>query len=90
MKYEDIFKEILDLPPARSHDHRIIIREGTDLINVRPYRYPTFQKSVMEDLVTKMLSKGIIRPSKSPFSSPVVWVRKRQYLECPLFDGRQR
>lgn len=39
-------------------------------INIRPYRYPYFQKQEIEVQVESMLQTGIIRPSTSPFSSP--------------------
>ena len=76
-RYEVIFKEVDSLPPVRNQDHRIVLKDGTDPISVRPYRYPSFQKNVMEELIKEMLDKGLIRPSTSPFSAPVVLVKKR-------------
>ena len=64
------------LPHPRSHDHRIPLQPRAGLICVRPYRYPYFQKQEIERLVEEMLSQGIIQPSQSPFSSPVLLVRK--------------
>jgi hypothetical protein len=76
-KFEKIFATPTGLPPHRTVDHRIHLIDGTEPVNVRPYRYPQFQKSEMEKLIREMLDQGIIIPSHSPFSSPVLLVRKK-------------
>lgn len=53
------------------------MKEGTDAINVRPYGYPAIQKTEIETLITEMLNSGVIRESKSPFSSPIILVKKK-------------
>jgi hypothetical protein len=45
-------------------------------VSVQPYRYPYFQKTKIEKIVTDLLASGVIQPSNSPFSSPVLLVRK--------------
>jgi hypothetical protein len=75
--YVDVFVEPTQLPPAREVDHCITLKEGTEPINVRPYRYVYFQKEEIEKQVQEMLNQGIIRPSTSPFSSPVLLVKKK-------------
>lgn len=42
-----------------------------------PYRYPNYQKTKIEKLVDNMLRSGIIRPSVSPYSSPIILVKKK-------------
>ncbi|XP_077215613.1 uncharacterized protein LOC143850231 [Tasmannia lanceolata] len=75
--YQEVFAEPIGwLPPTRSHDHCIPLVEGAKPVNVRPYRYPYYQKNEIEKMVKEMLDNGIIRPSKSPYSSPVLLVRK--------------
>ncbi|GAB4836211.1 hypothetical protein Ancab_039524 [Ancistrocladus abbreviatus] len=75
--FAELFQAPTHLPPSRTHDHTIPLLEGTSHINVRPYRYPTLQKDVIEGLIREMLANGVIRPSFSPYSSPVVLVKKK-------------
>jgi len=72
----EVFQELKGIPPSRSHDHSIVLKEGTSLISVRPYRYLYYQKSEIEKLIKELLVMGTIRPSQSPFSSLVLLVRK--------------
>ncbi|XP_019237377.1 PREDICTED: uncharacterized protein LOC109217575 [Nicotiana attenuata] len=76
-KFEDVFQRPTSLPPSRDQDHQIHLAPGAQPVNVKPYRYPHFQKQVMEQLVADMLREGLIQPSTSPFSSPVLLVRKK-------------
>ncbi|KAA0062470.1 Ty3/gypsy retrotransposon protein [Cucumis melo var. makuwa] len=76
-EFSDIFDMPDRLPPMRQIDHRIQLKEGTDPINVRPYRYPHAQKNEIERLVNDKLASGIIRPSTSLFSSSVILVKKK-------------
>lgn len=76
-EFADLFQEPTELPPTRSHDHCIPLKPGTEPTNVRPYRYPHFKKAEIEKQVRDMLTSGIIRPSVSPYSSPVLLVKKK-------------
>jgi len=76
-KYTEIFKEPTQLLPKRKIDHNIPLKEGIELVIVRPYRYAYFQKAEIEKQVQEMLNFGLIRPSTSPFSSPVLLVKKK-------------
>ena len=71
-----LFQDPTQLPPARDTDHQIHLRPDATPVNVRPYKYPYYQKREIETQVETMLQRGIIQPSKSPFSSPVLLVKK--------------
>ncbi|XP_024027186.1 uncharacterized protein K02A2.6-like [Morus notabilis] len=75
--FEAVFGVSTRLPPQRAHDHRIVLKDQTALPNIRPYRYPQIQKAEVEKLIDEMLAAGIVRPSCSPYSSPVLLVRKK-------------
>jgi len=74
--FSDLFTEPTGLPPERPCDHRIHLKPGTEPIAVRPYRYPHLQKDELERQCDAMLQQGVIRESMSPFSAPVLLVRK--------------
>ncbi|KAA0051401.1 Ty3/gypsy retrotransposon protein [Cucumis melo var. makuwa] len=76
-KFSDVFERPSRLPPQRGIEHHIYLKQGADPVNVRPYRYAHHQKEEMERLVDEMLTSGIIRPSTSPYSNPVLLVRKK-------------
>lgn len=74
--FQDIFQEPGTLPPKRSVDHAIALIDETQTVNQTPYRLPFHQKNAMEELIKHMLESQLIRPSNSPFSSPVILVKK--------------
>jgi hypothetical protein len=76
-EFADVFATPTGLPPSRQVDHRIHLLPGTDPIVVRPYHYPQLLKGKIEQQCSAMLAQGLIRHSTSPFSAPVLLVRKK-------------
>ena len=48
VQYKKVFATPQSLRPFCSIHHRIHLQPGSSLVNVRPYRYPYFQKDAME------------------------------------------
>eukprot|EP00253_Pinus_taeda_P026095 PITA_26095 len=83
-----VFDKPHELPPSRGeHDHSITLVPGAQPPNVCPYRYPFAQKNEIEKIIKELLEAGVIRPSISPYSSPVVMVLKKdgEWRMCPDF-----
>jgi len=79
-RYQDVFPDDLpkDLPPSRNVDHHIEVLPGST-----PPTRPTYQLSLteMDELrrqLDDLLERGFIRPSKSPYGAPVLFVRKKE------------
>lgn len=85
-EFDDLFQEPMSLPPLRQCDHWISLLRGTAPVVVCPYRYPHRQKDEIEKQCNQMLQQGLIQPSKSPFSSPVLLVSKKDGSWCLCID----
>ncbi|KAL4346959.1 hypothetical protein GQ457_17G027670 [Hibiscus cannabinus] len=87
--YEDVFREPQGMPPERVHDHAIVLKEGAQPVNLRPYRFPHCQKTEVEKQISEMLAASIIRTSKSPLASPCLLVKKKDGSWRLCVDYRQ-
>lgn len=76
-QFANIHQHPTELPTERKINHRIILKERSDRVNVHLYRYAYFQKAEIEKQVHDMLKLGLIRTSTSPFSSPVLLVKTK-------------
>lgn len=76
-KYSHFFQTPTLLPPSRPTDHTIHLEPNLKPVNVRPYRYPYYQKQEIERQVEDMPWCQLIRPIRSPYSSPVLLVKKK-------------
>ncbi|GJR78670.1 transposon ty3-G gag-pol polyprotein [Tanacetum coccineum] len=89
LEFEDVFAVPHTLPPQRKFDHRIPLKDESVAINVRSYRYPLAQKDAIEAMIKELLDTGVVIPSHSPFSSPIVMVKKKDGSWRICIDYRQ-
>ena len=64
------------LPPHRPSDHRIILKSGSEAPWGPLYGMSREELMVLKKYIRENLEKGFIRPSTSPASSPVLFVKK--------------
>ena len=76
------------LPPDRPVVHTIpLINEGLTVYK-QIYRLSPAEKDEVRKQVTDLLSKGLIRPSTSPFGSPILFVKKKDGTLRMVIDYR--
>jgi hypothetical protein len=77
-EYPDVFPEELPgMPPDPDIEFIIELIPGTAPIAQRPYRMNPQELEELKKQLADMPSKGLIRPSASPWGSPVLFVDKR-------------
>ena len=62
---------------------------GHPPIRQRPYRVSEAQRGIIEEHIDDMLSRGIIQPSVSPWSSPIILVKKKDGTDRFVVDFRR-
>ena len=77
-RYRHIFRETLpeNLPPKRYIDHKIELVDGAKPPSRPPYRLSNKELQEMREQLDALLQRQHIRPSKSPYGAPVLFVYK--------------
>ncbi|GBG66383.1 hypothetical protein CBR_g60035 [Chara braunii] len=75
--YGDVFETPHGVVPDRPIHHEIILEDGAVPPRGCIYRMSEEELSVLRAQLDDLLEKGWIRPSSSPYSSPVLFVRKK-------------
>ena len=85
-EYGDVFPEKLPYgpPPKRMLDHEIEVVPGAEPPHKSPYRLSNAEMEELRNQVETLLEQGWIRPSSSPYGSPVIFVPKKngQWRMC--------
>ena len=84
--FADVFskQQAKQLPPHRSHDLTILIKDETT-----PPLGPIYSLSPMElltlwEFIEENVKSGLIQLSKSPCRAPVLFVKKKRWVPLPL------
>ena len=70
-------EELPGMPPDREIEFLIELLPGTGSISKRPYKMPAKDLDEIKKQIKELLDKGYIRPSSSPWGSPVLLVEKK-------------
>ncbi|KAL0180385.1 hypothetical protein M9458_025827, partial [Cirrhinus mrigala] len=93
------FQDVFSSQPGQTNVVHHDIKTPTGVIvRQRPYRVPEARRQAIEEEIQQMLKLGVIEPSRSPWSSPIVMVPKpdgtlrfcndfRRLNEVSEFDG---
>jgi hypothetical protein len=76
-KYRSCFEPFKKGGLAKGPAHKISIADNQQPIKQPMYRIPVHKKDEVQRQVDNMLNQGVIRPSSSPWSSPIVLAKKK-------------
>ncbi len=84
-QFSDVFSSLPGQTSVLQHDIRtppgLVVRQ-------RPYHVPEARRQAIEEKVQQMLKLGVIEPSRSPWSSPIMMVPKPDGTLCFCNDFR--
>ncbi|CAI5484175.1 unnamed protein product [Closterium sp. Yama58-4] len=77
-QYKDIMPGDLPagVPPARTHEHKIVEEPGAKPVSRAPYRLSPTELTDMKKQIEYLLDRQLIRPSTSPYGAPVLFTPK--------------
>jgi hypothetical protein len=76
--YQDVFPpDITNLPPEREIEFSIDLILGAEPVSVAPYRMSPLELKELKFQLKERIHKHFIRPSVSPWGTPVSLVKKK-------------
>ncbi|XP_076284028.1 uncharacterized protein LOC143210757 [Lasioglossum baleicum] len=82
---------VIGTPTGRINTGELLIKliDPNRTVQRRPYRLSPNERQTVRDKVSELLSAGIIRPSCSPFASPIILVNKKDGSDRLCVDYRE-
>ena len=89
-EYEGVFPDELSrLPPHKDVDFIIELHPGMSPIYMTPHRMAPVELQELKVQLQELLDKGFIKPSTSPWSTPVLFAKKKDKTLRLCIDYRQ-
>lgn len=77
-EYSDVFPdELPGMPPDCEIEFVIELALGTAPIYKKPYRMAPMELAELKKQIKELMEKGYVRPSSSPWGSPVLFAKKK-------------
>jgi hypothetical protein len=88
--FEEVFPDQLPacLPPRRDIDHKIDLVPGATPQSRPVYRLSPIELQELKKQLDELLEAGYIRPSKSPYGAPAIFVKKKDGTMRMCLDYR--
>ena len=89
-KYQDVFPDDLPdgLPPLREVEHKIELEPNQPAPFRATYKMSPADMNELKVQLEGFIAKNHVRPSKSPFGAPVLFVKKKDGTRRMCFDYR--
>ena len=89
-EFVDVFpNELPRLPPQRVVDFGIELHPGTITISMTPHRMAPVELQELRVQLQELLDKGFMKPSTSPWGTPVLFAKKTGKIIRLCIDYRQ-
>ena len=75
--YQELFFLVIGHPPLRHIEHKIILKPNSFPVKYNPYPLPPSKQEAMISTISELLSNDAIEPSYSPWSSSLLFVKKK-------------
>ncbi|GJS02991.1 putative reverse transcriptase domain-containing protein [Tanacetum coccineum] len=88
--FPEVFPDDLPgLPPPRQVEFKIDLVPGAAPVACAPYRLAPSEMKELSKQLKELLEKGFIRPSSSPWGTPILFVKKKEVSFRMCIDYRE-
>ena len=88
-EFADIFQEVRGLPPVRELEFEIVLQKDASPIWKPTYQLGKHELEIVKAELDDLTSKGLIRPSVSPWGAPILLVGKKDGSKRLCIDYRE-
>ncbi|XP_059045273.1 uncharacterized protein LOC131841058 [Achroia grisella] len=77
-KYSELFTRGYSKTRVKTGELEIRLKNKDKYVERRPYRLSPVERTKVKDIVEELIKANIVRESRSPYSSPIILVRKKK------------